>query len=503
MAKAVKRTKRPAARRRPFIGEDFLLETRQAQRLYHEFAAELPIIDYHCHLDPKSIAVNRQFATITEPWLEGDHYKWRAMRTCGVPERFITGDATPWEKFAQWAETVPKTLRNPLYHWTHLELRRPFGITDTLLDASSAKKVWERCNALLAKPSFTTRGIIKQMNVEVVCTTDDPVDTLEHHRAMAADPTMPAAVYPAWRPDKAMAVDNPVTYAAYLAKLGAAADMTIGTYDDLLEALKKRHTFFHENGCRLSDHGLDEVYAEAYTVQGVRDLFAQVLAGRALDPLAARKVKAAILHELAVMDADRGWVQQLHVGALRNNNTRMMRTLGPDTGFDSIGDWPQACALARFLDQLDNKEKLTKTILYNLNPADNELMATMIGNFQDGSVAGKMQFGSAWWFLDQREGMMRHIEALSAMGMLGQFIGMLTDSRSFLSYPRHEYFRRILCAMLGEDMARGLLPDDIGLVGGMVRDICYFNARRYFPFPVYAEAGESARGTHHRTRRHA
>ncbi len=500
-AKRRSKSKRPAPRRRPFIGEEFLLETKQARRLYHEFAEDLPIIDYHCHLDPKSIAVDRRFATITEPWLEGDHYKWRAMRTCGVDERFITGNATPWEKFEKWAETVPRTLRNPLYHWTHLELRRPFGITNTLLGPDTAKGVWEKCNALLAKPGFTTRGIMKRMNVEVVCTTDDPIDSLEHHRAMAADPTMPAAVYPAWRPDKAMAVDNPVTYVGYLLKLSAAADMEIRSYDALLEALKKRHTYFHENGCRLSDHGLDEVYAEDYSVQGVRDLFGQVLTGRTLDPMAARKVKSAILHELAVMDAERGWVQQLHLGALRNNNTRMMRTLGPDTGFDSIADWPQGAPLARFLDRLDDKEKLTKTILYNLNPADNELMATMIGNFQDGSVAGKMQFGSAWWFLDQREGMIRQLEALSAMGMLGQFIGMLTDSRSFLSYPRHEYFRRILCAMLGDDMARGMIPDDLALVGALVRDVCYFNARRYFPFPVYAES--SSKSPLHRSRKHS
>jgi glucuronate isomerase len=500
VAKAKTKAKRPVRRHRPFIGEDFLLETKQAQRLYHEYAAGLPIIDYHCHLDPKSIATDRRFATITEPWLEGDHYKWRAMRTCGVSEFFITGDATPWEKFEQWAVTVPKTLRNPLYHWTHLELRRPFGITDKLLGPATAKAIWEKCNAMLAKPGFSTRGIIRQMNVEVICTTDDPVDALEHHKAMAADPSMPAAVYPAWRPDKAMAVDNPVTYAAYLAKLSAAADIDITSYDKLLEALKKRHTYFHENNCRLSDHGLDEIYADDYTAQGVRDLFGQVLAGRALDPQGARKVKSAILHELAVMDAERGWVQQLHLGALRNNNTRMMRIIGPDTGFDSIGDWQQAAPLARFLDKLDDKERLAKTILYNLNPADNELMATMIGNFQDGSVAGKMQFGSAWWFLDQREGMIRQIEALSTMGLLGQFIGMLTDSRSFLSYPRHEYFRRILCAMLGDDMARGLLPDDLPLVGSLVSDISYYNARRYFPFPVYANAGATGKRAQHGAR---
>lgn len=483
--KATPRTKRVPRRRKAFIGEDFLLSTRQAQRLYHEHAAGLPIIDYHCHLDPRFIAENRQFATITEPWLEGDHYKWRAMRTCGVDERFITGDATPWEKFQKWAETVPQTLRNPLYHWTHLELRRPFGITDRLLGPDTARSIWEDCNALLAKPAFTTRGILKQMRVEVVCTTDDPVDSLAHHRAMAKDPQMPAAVYPAWRPDKAMAVDKPVTYKAYLERLSAAAGIDISSYDRLLEALHERHAFFHENGCRLSDHGLDEVYAEECTVLEARALFDSVLRGHALDPAGVRKLKSAILFELAVMDADRGWVQQFHLGALRNNNTRMMRILGPDTGFDSIGDWPMASPLARFMDRLDNVEKLARTILYNLNPRDNELMATMTGNFQDGSVPGKIQFGSAWWFLDQREGMIRQLEALSAMGLLSRFIGMLTDSRSFLSYPRHEYFRRILCAMLGDDMANGLLPDDVPMVGKLVEDVCYHNARAYFPFPLF------------------
>jgi glucuronate isomerase len=502
VAKGTQPKKRATPRRKAFIHDDFLLESRQARKLFHDYAEDLPIIDYHCHLDPKSIAEDRRFLTITEPWLEGDHYKWRAMRTCGVEERFITGDATAWEKFQKWAETVPRTLRNPLYHWTHLELRQPFGITNRLLGPDTARSIWEDCNALLAKPGFSTRGILKRMKVEVVCTTDDPADSLVHHRAIASDPTMTTAVYPAFRPDKAMAVDDPVTYKAYLARLGAAAETEINSYDALLEALKKRHTFFHEQGCRLSDHGLDEVYAEEYTTSEARALFAIVRAGKALDIQGVRRLKSALLHELAVMDAERGWVQQYHLGALRNNNTRMMRTLGPDTGFDSIDDRPMARPIARFMDRLDDKEQLARTILYNINPADNELMATMIGNFQDGSVPGKIQFGAAWWFLDQRDGMVRQLEALSAMGLLGQFVGMLTDSRSFLSFPRHEYFRRLLCGLLGDDMARGVLPDDLSLAGALVQDVCYHNARRYFPFPCYAASGAApSRSSHPRGRR--
>ena len=501
MAQVTRRKKRATPRRQAFIGEDFLLGTRQARQLFHDYAEDLPIIDYHCHLDPKSIAEDRRFLTITEPWLERDHYKWRAMRTCGVDERFITGDASPWEKFEKWAETVPHTLRNPLYHWTHLELRQPFGITNRLLGPDTARPIYDDCNRILAKPGFTTRGILKRMKVEVVCTTDDPADSLEHHRAMASDPSMTTAVYPAFRPDKAMAVDDPAAYNAYLGRLSAAAGTEINSYDALLDALHKRHAWFHEQGCRLSDHGLEAVDAEDHTAGEAGALFATVRARKPLDPAGARKLKSAILHELAIMDAEGGWVQQYHLGALRNNNTRMMRTLGPDTGFDSIGDWPLARSLARFLDRLDDTNQLARTILYNINPADNEMMATMIGNFQDGSVAGKVQFGAAWWFLDQREGMLRQLEALSAMGLLGQFIGMLTDSRSFLSYPRHEYFRRLLCGLLGDDMANGLLPSDLTLVGALVQDVCYYNARRYFPFPCYAKgAAHTGSSSHHKGR---
>lgn len=466
-----------------FIHDDFLLESEQSKRLYHDYAKSLPIIDYHCHLPPNDIAENRCFRNLTHIWLAGDHYKWRAMRTAGVDERFITGNASDWEKFEKWAQTVPKTLRNPLYHWTHLELRRPFGIEDRLLDGSTAREIWDECNAKLATPEFSTQGLLKQMNVEVVCTTDDPIDDLKYHKALAARTNGATKIYPAFRPDKAMAIDEPAVFAGYVDRLGAAADTSIRNYGDFVFALQKRHEYFHDNGCRLSDHGLETVYSEDYNDIKVAASFDALMRGVTLDYQTALEFKSAVMYELAVMDQSRGWVQQLHLGALRNNNTRMMRTLGPDTGFDSIGDFEIARPLARFLNRLDTENKLAKTILYNLNPRDNELMATMLGNFQDGSVAGKLQYGSAWWFLDQLDGMTRQIEALSNMGLLSQFVGMLTDSRSFLSYPRHEYFRRILCNILGGEMARGLIPNDIDLVGRMVSDICYHNAKRYFEFP--------------------
>jgi glucuronate isomerase len=405
------------------------------------------------------------------------------MRTCGVDERLITGNASDWEKFAAWAETVPKTLRNPLYHWTHLELRNPFGVSNRLLNPSTAKDVWEECNAKLATPDFSTQGILRKMNVEVVCTTDDPIDTLEFHERMAGDPQLRTQVYPAFRPDKAMAVENPESFAAYLGLLSAAADVSISGYDDLLKALRKRHQYFHDHGCRLSDHGLETIYAEEYTDAEIRSLFSQLLKRKPLDPDGILKVKSALLLEFALMDYEKGWTQQFHLGALRNNNTRMIRLLGPDTGYDSIGDFEMGRPLTRFLDRLDTENKLAKTVLYNLNPRDNELIATMIGNFQDGQIPGKMQYGSAWWFLDQIDGMTKQIEALSNMGLLSLSIGMLTDSRSFMSYPRHEYFRRLLCNILGSEIERGRIPDDIQLVGGMVKDISYFNAKRYFKFP--------------------
>ena len=465
-----------------FITEDFLLQNPTAVELYRRFAADQPIIDYHCHLPVAEIALDRRFENLTAIWLAGDHYKWRAMRASGVPERLITGDATDWEKFLAWAETVPKTLRNPLYHWTHMELKRPFGIADVLLDAKTAKGVWERANELLAQKEFSARGILTRMNVEVVCTTDDPADTLEHHRRLRADASFPVRVLPAFRADLAMAIERGSSFTAYIARLGAAADVHIASYRDLLEALSKRHAFFHQEGCRLSDHGLETIHAEEFTEREADAALMRALSGRAVDPAAAGKFKSALLWELACMDHASGWVQQFHLGAMRNVNPRMFRSLGPDTGYDSIGDHAIAGPLARFLGALDERGSLAKTIIYNLNPADNELVAALSGSFQDGSAPGKIQYGSAWWFLDQKEGIERQMNALSNMGLLGRFVGMLTDSRSFLSYPRHEYFRRILSNVLGREIEEGLLPRDLDLVGGMVADISHHNARGYFDF---------------------
>ncbi len=463
-----------------FITEDFLLESKTASQLYHTYAEPMPIIDYHCHLSPKEVADNKRFENITQAWLYGDHYKWRAMRTCGVDERLITGDASDWEKFEAWAGTVPKTLRNPLYHWTHLELNRPFGISNRLLNAATAKGIWDETREMLASPEFTTQGLMKRMNVEVVCTTDDPVDSLEYHEQYARAGNGVTAMKPAFRPDKAMAVENVSAFLSWMHKLSTAADMDINSYATFISAIRTRHQYFHDHGCRLSDHGLETAYAEEYTASEIEASFQTLLSGAALSPEAILKFKSAVFYELGVMNHEKGWVQQLHLGALRNNNARMLRVLGPDTGFDTIGDFEIARPLAKFLDRLDTDNTLAKTILYNLNPRDNELMATMIGNFQDGSVAGKIQYGAAWWFLDQKDGMTKQIEALSNMGVLSQFVGMLTDSRSFLSYPRHEYFRRLLCNILGTEMDKGLIPDDMELVGGMVRDICYNNAKKYF-----------------------
>ncbi len=471
-----------------FIHDDFLLETPQARRLYHEHAAPQPIIDYHCHLPPAEIAVDKRWSDIAELWLGGDHYKWRAMRSAGINERFCTGDATPWEKFSQYAGAMPQFLRNPLYHWSHLELARYFGIDDRLLGPSTAREIFDRCNEMLAQPGFSARGFMERSNVEVVCTTDDPVDSLEHHRAIAADKSFNIRVLPTWRPDKALWIDRPEPFAVWLGALEQAADTTIASLDDLMSALQKRHDFFAEHGCRLSDRGIETVWAEDCTRAEAAAIFAKARAGQSIAPGEAVRYKSFLLHELAVMDAAKGWTMQIHQGALRSNNTRMLRRLGPDTGFDSIGDWPVASAMSRHFDRLDSAGSLPKTIIYNLNPRDNEVIATMLGNFQDGITAGKMQFGSGWWFNDQLDGMTRQIEALSQLGVLARFVGMLTDSRSFLSYTRHEYFRRLLCNILGRDMQRGLVPDDIDLVGGLVADISYRNARDYFGFQ---SAGDS------------
>ncbi len=469
---------------KPFLDENFLLETDTAVELYHEFAKQQPIIDYHCHLPPDQVASNHRFSSLTEIWLQGDHYKWRAMRSNGVDERFCTGDASDWEKFQAWAGTVPHTLRNPLYHWTHMELKFPFGVKGKLLNPDTAREVYDRCNALLATEDFTAQGLLRQYKVLVVCTTDDPVDDLEHHRAHAANAGATTKLYPTWRPDKALFVHDLATWNGWVDRLEAAAGTTARCYADFLAALSKRHEVFHAHGCRLSDHGLETLYAASYTEREIEAIFAKARARVELGLDEVEKFRSAVLYDLALLDHAKGWVQQFHLGAMRNNNARMLRTLGPDTGFDSIGDYPIAVPLARFLDRLDSTNQLAKTILYNLNPADNDLLATMIGNFQDGSVPGKMQFGSAWWFLDQREGMERQMNALSNMGLLSRFVGMLTDSRSFLSYSRHDYFRRLLCNLLGTDVEKGLLPLDRGLLGTLVQDVCFRNARRYFGFEV-------------------
>lgn len=467
-----------------FIHDDFLLDTEQAKTLYHEYAKDMPIIDYHCHLPPAQVGDDKQFRNLYEIWLAGDHYKWRAMRSNGIDERYCTGDAGDWEKFEQWAATVPHTLRNPLYHWTHLELRKPFGITDRLLDSSTAKSIWDECNTKLATPEFSARGIMQQAKVKLVCTTDDPIDDLEHHKKVAADKNFKIRMLPTWRPDKAMAVENTAEYNRYIDQLASVSDTDIKTFDNLMAALRKRHDYFAANGCKLSDHGLETVFAENYTEAEIKNIFAKVRGSKDLEFDEIKKFHSAMLVEFALLDHEKGWVQQFHIGAIRNNNPRLYRTLGPDTGFDSIGDHCYAKALATFLGRLDDQNRLAKTILYNLNPRDNEVLATMIGNFQDGSSAGKMQFGSGWWFLDQLDGMTRQIEALSQLGLLSRFVGMLTDSRSFLSYSRHDYFRRLLCRILGRDMAGGMIPNDTKMVGSMVKDICYNNAKEYFPFEV-------------------
>jgi len=464
------------------ITKDFMLESKAAVRLFREYAEALPIVDYHCHLPPAQVAEDHRFRNMTEIWLGGDHYKWRLLRTAGVAERLITGDATDWEKFAAWAETMPKLLRNPIYHWSHMELKRPFGLSDRLLNPATAKGIWDECNAKLAQPEFSARGIMRQMSVVLVCTTDDPTDSLEHHQAIAADASFPIRVLPAWRPDKAMAVENPALFRPWVAKLEAASGVAIRGLADFREAVRKRHDFFHANGCRLSDHGIETFFAEPYTEADLRRIFIKARSGNALAPDEILQFKSAMLYEFAVMDFERDWTQQFHICALRNNNRRLFRTLGPDVGGDSIGEWPVAAPMSRFLGRLDEEGKLARTLVYSLNPMHNAVLASMVGNFQDGSVPGKLQVGSAWWFNDQADGMLEHLEAVSNMSLLSPFVGMLTDSRSFLSYTRHEYFRRLLCNLLGGEIERGLLPRDFGLVGGLVRDVCYGNASRYFGF---------------------
>ncbi|HEC41278.1 MAG TPA: glucuronate isomerase [Bacteroides sp.] len=463
-----------------FLDENFLLETKTAETLFHEHASKMPIIDYHCHLPPDEIAEDKQFDNLTQIWLKGDHYKWRALRANGISEQYITGSASDEEKFHKWAETVPHTLRNPLYHWTHMELKRPFGI-EKILNGESAAGIYKEANDMLQTPEFRTCNILKQMNVELVCTTDDPVDSLEHHKYVKAN-GKGIRMLPAWRPDKAMAVENSHSYNTYMDKLAEVSGMDISSFNDLLDALEKRHAYFHENGCRLSDHGIETFYAEEYTQDDLDNIFAKVRSGKKLDETEILKFKSGMLVVFAMMDYDRGWTQQFHIGAIRSNNSRMLELLGPDTGYDSIGDFEVARPMSKLFDRLESMEKLTKTIVYNLNPRDNALIASMLYNFNDGSTEGKMQFGSGWWFLDQKDGMEKQMNDLSLLGLLGKFVGMLTDSRSFLSFPRHEYFRRILCNLLGNDVENGMIPADMDLLGKMVRDISYNNARNYFGF---------------------
>jgi glucuronate isomerase len=460
-----------------FIHDDFLLHSETARQLYHNYAAPEPILDYHSHLSPADIATNRRFRDLFEIWLEGDHYKWRAMRANGIDERYCTGSAAPYEKFLAWARTVPATLRNPLYHWTHLELKRYFGVGE-LLDERSAKNIWDNANALLATRELSVRNILRKFRVLALCTTDDPCDDLAHHAKIAAD--RPGfCVYPTFRPDQALQVNAPGKFNSWVERLAAASNRAILKFSDFLEALQQRHEYFHANGGRLSDHGLSRCPADWCTESEAAAIFDTARAGTPATAEDQIRFASFLMVFFGRLDAEKGWTKQLHLGALRNANTRLVRTLGPDTGFDSIGDWNQAEALCRYLDRLDQERALPKTIVYNVNPADNYVLATAVGNFQDGSIAGKVQFGSAWWFLDQKEAMEWQLNALSNTGLLSRFVGMLTDSRSFMSFPRHEYFRRVLCDMLGRDVERGELPNDIPLLGAMVKNICFANAREY------------------------
>lgn len=461
-----------------FINDDFLLTTDAARELYHGYAEKMPIIDYHCHLPPAEIAEDKTWENIAQVWLGGDHYKWRQMRSNGVDERFVTGDASWHDKFVKFAETMEVLLKNPLFDWSHLELARYFGVEERLSRAT-AESIWERCNARLREPGFSARGFMVRSNVKAVCTTDDPVDTLEHHKSVA-DSGFAVRVLPTWRSDKAGKIDEPAAWNAWMDRLAAAAGTPVRTWDDFLDAMDKRHAFFESRGCVVSDYGITEIFAAPYTTGEIKAIFRKVREGGVATPAEAYKFKSAWLYEGLCADARANWSTQLHYSCLRNANSRMMQKLGPDTGFDCIGEWNVAESLARLFDRLESEDALPRTILYSLNPKDNEMLASLMGSFQKGPDRGKLQLGAAWWFLDQKDGMKKQIEALAALGCLGNFVGMLTDSRSFLSYTRHEYFRRILCGKLGEEMARGEIPNDIAWVGGLVEDIAYNNANRYF-----------------------
>lgn len=463
---------------KPFMDDEFLLNSETASKLYHNYAEKSPIFDYHCHLNPKDIAEDRQFKNITEVWLDGDHYKWRAMRANGIEEEFLTGSASPRDKFKKWAETVPYTMRNPLFHWTHLELKRYFGI-DELLTPESAEQIYNKTAELLQKPEYSCRSLLKMMNVKVICTTDDPIDSLEYHKLIKND-GFEVKVLPTFRPDRAMAIEKGKEYLDYLKSLENVSGTNISTFTHLMEVIELRHDYFHEVGCRLADHGVGHLYSTEYTVEEVDEIFSKALNMEKLSELEISRFKSAFLHHCGILNHKKSWIQQFHFGVFRNTNTRCFNRLGPDTGFDSMADFTQGTELKNFLDRLDRENALTKTVLYNLNPVDNALVATMAGNFQDGITPGKIQFGSGWWFLDQKDGIIDQINTLSNMGLLSRFVGMLTDSRSFLSFPRHEYFRRVLCNLIGEDVERGELPEDYNLLGTMIENICYRNIKEYF-----------------------
>ena len=463
-----------------FLGENFLLHSETAKKLYHDYAEQMPIFDYHCHLNPEDIAANRKFNNLTEIWLSGDHYKWRAMRTNGISEEFCTGDADDYDKFAAWAATVPYTIGNPLYHWTHLELKNPFGIKNMVLNSETAKEIWDKCSQLLKTDEYRVHGILKKMNVKVICTTDDPADSLSFHKAINENPAINITVLPTFRPDKATAVEQRSLYRSYIERLSAVSQTEIIRYQDLLDALEKRHDYFHKAGCRISDHALEVPYYDKVPESEVSRIFSDIINDISVSNEKVIRFKTAVLLFIGRLNAAKGWTQQIHIGALRNNNKRMLKILGPDTGFDSITDGNIALPLSCYLDDLNSTEELPKTILYTLNPAYNDLIATMIGNFQGGGIPGKIQFGSGWWFNDQKDGMLKQMTSLANLGLLSLFVGMLTDSRSFLSYPRHEYFRRILCNLIGSWVEDGEAPNDLNLLGKMVQDISYNNAVNYF-----------------------
>lgn len=466
---------------KPFMNEDFLLGTETARKLYHDHAEKMPVIDYHCHINPMEIYEDKRYDTITEVWLGGDHYKWRAMRSCGVPERYITGDATPAEKFQKWAETIPSLIGNPLYHWTHLELQRYFGITEPLT-GDNAMEIYETCNRILAQPDMSVRGIIRKSGVKLICTTDDPVDDLKAHELLAADPTAPAVVLPAFRPDKAMRADKP-TFPQYVSQLEAVVGYAINTVEDMRRALADRIAYFADHGCRVSDHALDYCFCEEATEEELNDIFARAKAGKGITWGEQLKYHTALLIAVGKEYSRRDWVVQFHFGCLRDNSRVNFRKLGPDTGFDSMNDAPNAAGLARLLGTLEEQNALGKTILYSLNPSDNGIVGSIMGAFQtDSPIPGKIQQGSAWWFNDHKPGMEAQMVSLMSLGAMGSFNGMLTDSRSFLSYTRHEYFRRILCNLFGNLVENGEYPADMERLGKMVENISYNNTLHYFRF---------------------